>query len=335
MAPEHDDAPIGALATGTRDVDPAELPERLAAPGRWLAGAELAFKKVDSLLRGNSFAEVAELVRARGFERVLFAPAFPAQGRVTLQGRQWLRGPGGRMVAVGSDTIVEQLVAAGLPAAQLLVPEVQSDDTLAQLAAVTKDPQSHRWLWCGSAGLGAAIARQLGIEPVAASPAPSVPALAVTASRHPVLRAQLQALSASGACRVLRIDETGVSAACGTALAVLAEGRSALLDLSLHHDASAAQAASMLANRMALLTAKLAPPRRFVVIGGDSLLALCHAGSATGLLAHAAPRPGWGCARIDGGRWHGVEVLSRSGAFGAVDDLIDVFANTTLRRESA
>ena len=53
-----------------------------------------------------------------------------------------------------------------------------------------------------------------------------------------------------------------------------------------------------------------------IMIGGDTLLALCRASGASALLAHPAVKPGWGCARLIGGTWHGVPCYSRSGAFG-------------------
>lgn len=57
----------------------------------------LIFKKVDSTLRGNVAPELAAVLRAwrtkvAAGERVamLFAPAFPAHGRTTVMGRQWV-----------------------------------------------------------------------------------------------------------------------------------------------------------------------------------------------------------------------------------------------------
>jgi 4-hydroxythreonine-4-phosphate dehydrogenase len=62
-------------------------------------GQALLFKKVDSTLRGNVAAELAAALKARreqapSGQRVaaLLAPAFPAQGRTTVHGRQLLNG---------------------------------------------------------------------------------------------------------------------------------------------------------------------------------------------------------------------------------------------------
>ena len=54
------------------------------------AGADIAFKKIDSLLRGHWAAELAEIVQSGLFRRIVFAPAVPAHGRFTRGGRQLL-----------------------------------------------------------------------------------------------------------------------------------------------------------------------------------------------------------------------------------------------------
>ena len=61
-----------------------------------------------------------------------------------------------------------------------------------------------------------------------------------------------------------------------------------------------------------------------IVVGGDTLRALCRATGAQSLRAQASPRPGWGRARWVGGRWDGVDCHARSGAFGADDDLLSI-----------
>ena len=48
------------------------------------------YKKIDSTLRGNVAAEVAPLIPLAGM--AIVAPAFPAAGRTTRDGRQWLNG---------------------------------------------------------------------------------------------------------------------------------------------------------------------------------------------------------------------------------------------------
>ena len=84
---------------------------------------------------------------------------------------------------------------------------------------------------------------------------------------------------------------------------------------------TAQQAADLLAEHTRRLIAELPLPGQLVVVGGDTLLGLCRASGASALLAHPSVRPGWGCARLVGGKWDGVPCYSRSGAFGGADDL--------------
>src|SRR5207244_1132678 len=70
-----------------------------SAYGRSGAGTKLIFKKVDSTLRGNVAAELGGALRAMRAQAsplsrvaVLFAPAFPACGRTTVNGRQLVNG---------------------------------------------------------------------------------------------------------------------------------------------------------------------------------------------------------------------------------------------------
>ena len=75
-----------------------KLVQRYGKPGE-AADQPLLLKKVDSTLRGHLAVELAAALKARrdlafGGEKVvvMFAPAFPAQGRTTAQGRQMLHG---------------------------------------------------------------------------------------------------------------------------------------------------------------------------------------------------------------------------------------------------
>ena len=87
------------------------------------------------------------------------------------------------------------------------------------------------------------------------------------------------------------------------------------------------QAATLLHAQSRAIAAHAPRPRTLVVVGGDTLLALCQALGATGLQSEVAlPRAGWGCARMLGGRWDGLVCHTRSGAFGGPQDLLEVLA---------
>ncbi len=94
-------AAAGALAASARSrrarraspSTPNPATPRRRAPA-WLeafAGADLAYKKIDSLLRGNTVHEIAACLASGRFASALIAPAFPAQQRITRGGRQYWR----------------------------------------------------------------------------------------------------------------------------------------------------------------------------------------------------------------------------------------------------
>ena len=91
-----------ALDSGTRELDPAPAAALVTALAPALAGAGLAYKKVDSLMRGPTLAEAAACFRAGGWTQAVLAPAFPYQGRVTRGGVQHVRDLHGAWSAVGS-----------------------------------------------------------------------------------------------------------------------------------------------------------------------------------------------------------------------------------------
>jgi uncharacterized protein YgbK (DUF1537 family) len=321
---------VQIVATGTRDVPPASLPALLAPSLDWLGASGSAFKKIDSLLRGNTFAEIAWLMRSGRFAGVVFAPAFPAQGRFTARGHHWVappHQPHGPRTHEHTGTLVQAFADVGLStrmpsrvqdalqdAGQVVIPDLLSDQDLDRLAGLAVQPQAQRWLWCGSAGLAWALARQDAAATPScagsnASTAPAAtaqgPTLVLTASRHPVLREQLRQLPPPVA---------------GTEL----------LDLAEAQPLCPAQAQHRLMQHMRTVVTTRPRPATLVVVGGDTLLALCRAAAVGSLQASASPRAGWGRARLVGGLWDGLTCYSRSGAFGPPDDLQALLATPSL-----
>ena len=327
-----DDAPVSVISTGTRDTPPERLAARLAPCLAWLAEAGVSFKKVDSLLRGNALLEVAEAVRGGPYDRVVFAPALPAQGRFMVDGRLRLgppHRPEAATDAAAPGPLCDAFAALGLPATagpdamarvgsgdgpRLLIPDILSDDALDALVERVL-AHSERTLWCGSAGLAAAMTRLAEraadgdrtehmpspppVSPAAVPQRPAPAPILVTGSRHPALRGQLA-----------RLRDDPIVGGCLVA------------DLAPAQPLDPAAAAARLAADAARLVAAHPRPGRIVVVGGDTLLALCHAAGVDTLAAGPPPHPGWGDAILQGGAWHGVRCLSRSGAFGAPDDLV-------------
>uniref|UniRef100_UPI00281191B9 four-carbon acid sugar kinase family protein n=1 Tax=Streptomyces sp. TaxID=1931 RepID=UPI00281191B9 len=81
-----------AVDLGSRLLDEAAAVARTRGAARAFAGADLVFKTVDSTLRGHVTAELRAAREASGRRAVLVAPAFPAEGRTTIAGVQYVHG---------------------------------------------------------------------------------------------------------------------------------------------------------------------------------------------------------------------------------------------------
>lgn len=329
---------IEIVSTGTRDVEVSDLPTLLSPSLAWLQDAQIAFKKVDSLLRGNTFEEVDWLARQGEFKGLAFVPAFPAQGRVTEGGQQWWVKSDGQKVAVASS-IQDILVAKGWTVERGAVPPVfntaQNSARLAWLPDVRSDEDmqavaqcalkgSTQVLWCGSAGLAQALALNMPQlvhqVPFEKSKLQEGPLMLVSASHHAVTASQWHTLNQSkwaAQCRrahdVPQVLDAPISEF------------PTLLDLSASTPLAVEEAAALLDQQTHKIAHNAPQPRALVVVGGDTLLALCKALGATGLESDTPlARPGWGCARMLGGRWDGLTCHTRSGAFGDANDLLEV-----------
>ncbi|MGH7043815.1 MAG: four-carbon acid sugar kinase family protein, partial [Acetobacteraceae bacterium] len=181
-----------AIDAGTRALPGPQARALTARLALVLDGAEPAFRKIDSLLRGHVAAELAACLR--WFDHCVVAPAFPAQGRVTAGGRQF-RAEAGTWQDVGVD-LAAALAAEGVRVRPCRPGEPAPEgaslwdaETDAELDAVVAEGRAlpGRVLWCGSAGLAGALAGH-GTVPVPLLPGP---VLALIGSDHPVSVAQL------------------------------------------------------------------------------------------------------------------------------------------------
>ncbi|MGP8289188.1 four-carbon acid sugar kinase family protein [Vreelandella zhanjiangensis] len=158
----------------------------------WQGRFRFLYKKVDSTLRGNVAAEIASLVAFGGM--AIVAPAYPATGRTTHGGRQYLdgvpveetevwtnEGIQGRadlvemfndaalktatfdLTELGQedDNVVAALIAHRECGVQALVCDAESDADLARLAALST--RLDGVFWVGSAGLGDHLPAALGL----------------------------------------------------------------------------------------------------------------------------------------------------------------------------
>ena len=142
--------------TRTPEAARREVKDRLIVLGFSIAENPLAYWKIDSLLRGNWAHEIAQLIECGAARRFAVAPAFPEQERTTVGGVQYARG-----VPVSSQTIVQQLAAAGVSTDAVRVIDASVPGDLTE-AARSLAPDE---LPVGSAGFARAIWGPRSVQP--------------------------------------------------------------------------------------------------------------------------------------------------------------------------
>lgn len=303
------------MDTGTREFDGARSTPVIESLVCLLREGAIAYKKVDSLLRGAWAVELAACLRSGFWTSCIVAPAFPYQGRMTRNAQQYQRTIEGSWSAVG-DNLLAQLKAAGIDAqpgrSDLDVAEgvyafdAESDDDLDRVVTIGRRAAGPV-LWCGSGGLASALARGSNGT---ASACLRKPVLGLFGSDHPVTASQL---AACGAAAITLVDRSDNSTRVRHKLVV--DGV-ALVKFDPGDGLSRKEAALSIAHAVASLTAELDPPATLIVAGGETLRALCAALGATALTVTGRITPGLPRSIIKGGRWAGVPVISKSGAFG-------------------
>jgi 4-hydroxythreonine-4-phosphate dehydrogenase len=219
----HDEDRIVSIDAGTRQATPAEAANRirdLAVLFRTAGFAHL-YKKVDSTLRGHIGVEVkAALEGWREGSLAVVAPAFPAMGRTTVDGRQRVGD-----TALDGPPVAERLASAAVPVTTLALADVRggvldrifraraeagsraivcdavTDADLAAIAAAGAMLEA-AVVWVGSGGLARRLftdsnpsRHQMQIS----HPIPSGPVLVVAGSLTAITRSQAAGVAAAGA----------------------------------------------------------------------------------------------------------------------------------------
>lgn len=308
----------GSLAfdSGTREASRDVAVQRIRALAPALRGADIAFKKIDSLLRGHVAAELAACMESGYWRHVVMAPAFPAQGRLTRDGRAVVRQADGSCATIATDLPAlleaERLQprrgdpSQPLPAGLTLF-DAEDEADLARIVDVARQARGPV-LWCGSGGLARALA---GTATAAASNGLAGPVLGLFGSDQAVTARQV---AACGDCAI-EVPDGGAASAARVARVVESEG-AAMVRVALPDGIGRAEAARRIAAVMAGLVRRLPPPGTLIAAGGETLRAICDALGASGLDAVGIVQPGVPRSVMRGGAWDGVPVVSKSGAFG-------------------
>jgi D-threonate/D-erythronate kinase len=321
LAVTWNDALVGSLSsfaldTGTREHTTASAVAHVSKAAPLLEGAHIAFKKVDSLLRGSWAEELAACVAVGNWRHCVFAPAFPHHGRRTLDGRQWTRNAAGEWHDVAGDLVV-CLRSAGAPAALgrtgeelrggITIFDAETDADLQEIVSLAGSAESV--LWCGTGGLARALARSRHTEP---NRRLASPVLGFFGSDQGVTRRQIER------CRPYWLTIGGQKDIAEVNRRLGADGV-ALVDVELPPVVGRQDASARIALAFAELVNGMAKPGTLIVAGGETLRAACTCLGATSLEVVGQIEPGLPRSVLRGGRWDGVDVISKSGAFGDQD----------------
>ena len=306
-----------AIDSATRELEPDEAFAIVRKIAPRLDGATIAYKKIDSRLRGPWVAELDACLKTGIWDACVVAPAFPHQGRRTFEGRQYVRAIDGGWSAAG-DNILDQLRSRRLDARRasamatlqdgISVFDAESDRELDRIVQIGRRYQG-RVLWCGSGGLAGALAR-------ATNPAVprelKVPVLGIFGSDHPATAEQL------AMCEDVLIRTIDVKSGIDRIRRALEKGV-ALVSLETPGPVSRAEAARRFAGELMQMAPLIDRPKTLVSAGGETLRAHCVAVGVQALEVLGRLEPGLPKSVIQGGPWDGVDVLSKSGAFGPPD----------------
>jgi uncharacterized protein YgbK (DUF1537 family) len=164
-------------------------------------------------------------------------------------------------------------------------------------------------LWCGSGGLAGALARGADVW---VSDRLKGPVLGVFGSDHRTTALQL------AACGAVVIPSADVVRDIDLIKQALDKGV-AFVKLEASDLHSRDDVAQHFSRQISLLSRAINPPGSLVVAGGETVKAQMIAVGARALKLLGRLEPGIPKSVIEGGDWSGVEVISKSGAFGAAD----------------
>jgi uncharacterized protein YgbK (DUF1537 family) len=366
-------ADVVVLSTDSRDLSASDAACAVSAamarvsPRRGSdADTVVFYKKIDSALRGHPRDELLAAMEATGTRRALVAPAFPAEGRTTVGGRQHIDGVPVESSGIGGAGAVSDLAVLfetdqGPPVRLLdlttlrhqpdalrrllhddsdgiVVADAETDGDLKTLSRAVAGGRLP--LFCGSAGFARQLARALPLirnaQPRSKVDRGCGPVLIVAGSQHEATARQIQVLRAAGVPIVCPgqslIDdpETAVDDTVDEVAMHLAAGRSAVLTtLGLSPCPLGGQ---FVAARLAQIVAAPDVSSQvggLVLTGGDVAAAVCTALEATALWLEGEITPGIPRGVLEAGRLRATPIATKAGSFGDDNALLSSIDHLT------
>ena len=350
-----EEVPASGLDAVSLDTDSRTRPagfaaKRVVEAAHAVRDARIAYKKLDSTLRGNVAAELSAALGATRRARAVVAPAFPAAGRTTRGGMQLVHGvpvhetemrndprtpvrdghlptllAGSFSVAtLGVEDLADrEKVREVLETSECVVADAEHDADLEAIVRAVPDPSSV--LWAGSAGLALALG---GVYPgpragePPAAPAPARPVLVVIGSLSGVSREQLRRLveEYGDVATPVHADRRGaVGRAAKLAGGVLSGGVCAVVH------SPGRRGGGPVIRSLAEVAARLSERGLFdalVMTGGSTAVAVALGLGASGIRLGGEVEAGVPWGTLIGPRPYGV--VTKAGGFGGPDTLVRV-----------
>lgn len=329
---------VCAISTESRDIPEKIARLRVRAALEDAKAAQEVFKKIDSVFRGNTFAEIHTAAECFPCELVVLSPAYPGLGRTVQHGflhvqdgivnrgvnlSEGLHRTGiGDAVRLPAGRSQEELRAGMREVARTAQPVLLCDATRDEdLRAVVRAARSleGRILWIGSGGLAHALAHELPLHPEGETEDDrSGRVVLFVGSEHAVTARQVEALKHKGG-----ITEEAVEDFCRTS----PETQALILKVSMGSttEEQIRQVVERLRNE---------GMRSLVLTGGDTAAFVLRALGTRSLRLTDEFAPGLPRGIAQGGVLGGVRVILKSGGFGNEDVFCQIAERFAGRRES-
>lgn len=322
---------------------------------------DFVIKKVDSTLRGNIAEEIAAIDEKFGSDLILFAPALPDLGRITVNGIHQLNGVRITETEIGRDPkkpvrqdvlkkILESVfkeniihVSRGMPnglfpssGTRIFTFDAETNDDLLGIINAAAET-GKRILWAGTAALADNIMRSIEETP---------PAFAICGSISEVTRRQLHEAGRRG-IRLISVSvpdllsgNTSPSCYMEKCTASLLEGKDTILLSSASYDRSELDRSIEEGKKKGLPPAGISSYTQDIMgavgaevlkktnvsglflTGGDTAIGFLQKTHAEGSYILEEIAPGIPKLKIIGGSLDGLAVVTKAGAFGNDDAII-------------
>ena len=316
-------------------------------------------KKVDSTLRGNIGPELKAIAQCQKPDLIVFAPAFPDLGRTTVNGVHCLNGTPVCKTELARDPKTPVLIdnvheimarafggdaehisldalrrgEAEIGEGRIISFDAESNEDLKAIVRMAIAAEK-RVLWAGSAGL---------VDSILCEETRIPPALAVIASLSSVTRKQVLFAERQGIalvkvplCAIVE-KSTSPEKIAEEAIAVLGSGKDAILVSSsacseddFQKAENCARRAGLSAEAMSIFTQETMGQIAALILkevdisglflsGGDTAMSCIEKWGASGAEIETEIAAGIPLMRLLGGKYEGLKVVTKAGAFGNAD----------------